>query len=176
MGGNVALHFALAHPERVSALILADVGAGSDEGEAFGARVEALAAALERDGIGAFVAAGLANPLFARFTGRGPGAERLLRACLSANPARGLAHTARGVLARRPGIYALEPRLRELAVPTLLVVGEHDEPCRKPHRFMAETVPGAREVVLPDAGHLSNLEAPEAFDRAVEAFLADRPE
>jgi pimeloyl-ACP methyl ester carboxylesterase len=85
--------------------------------------------------------------------------------------ARGLAHTAREVLAKRPTIYSLAPRLRELSVLTLLIVGEHDEPCVKVHRFMADTIPGARHVVIPGVGHLTNLEAPDAFNRAAARFL-----
>jgi pimeloyl-ACP methyl ester carboxylesterase len=87
--------------------------------------------------------------------------------------ARGLAHTAREVLTRRPSIYSLAPRLRGLSVPTLLIVGEHDEPCVKVHRFMAETIPGARHVVIPGVGHLTNLEAPDTFNRVVAEFLRE---
>ena len=56
-------------------------------------------------------------------------------------------------------------------MPTLLIVGEHDEPCVKVHRFMADTIPGARQLVIPGVGHLTNLEAPDAFNRAVTRFL-----
>ena len=87
--------------------------------------------------------------------------------------ARGLAHTGREVLTKRPSIYSLAPRLRELSVPTLLIVGEHDEPCVKVHRFMADTIPGARHVLIPGVGHLTNLEAPDAFNRAVTRFLRE---
>jgi pimeloyl-ACP methyl ester carboxylesterase len=173
MGGNIALNFALAHPERVTALVVADTGAGSDEAADWIATVHALADALERDGLEAFVDAALANPLFARYAARGPAAERFIRSCLMTHRARGLAHTGREVLAKRPSIYALAERLRALRVPTLLIVGEHDEPCVKVHRFMAETIPGARHLVIPSAGHLTNLEAPAAFNRAVARFLRE---
>ncbi|MGC0333406.1 pimeloyl-ACP methyl ester carboxylesterase [Streptomyces sp. SAI-170] len=62
--------------------------------------------------------------------------------------------------------------LAEIAVPTLLVWGELD--ARSPlsvARAFQEAIAGARLVVLPGAGHVSNLEAPEEFDRAVRAFL-----
>ncbi len=118
-----------------------------------------------------FADAALANPLFARYVAQGPAAERFIRSCLMTHRARGLAHTAREVLAKRPTIYSLAPRLRDLSVPTLLIVGEDDEPCLKVHRFMADTIPGARHVVIPGVGHLTNLEAPYAFNRAVTTFL-----
>lgn len=172
MGGNIALNFALAHPEMVSALIVADTGAGSDGGPDWNAGSLAYATTLDARGMEAFADQACANPLFARYLAQGPEAERVLRACLMTHRARGLAHTAREVLARRPSIYALEPGLRALRVPTLLIVGEHDEACRAVHRFMAATIPGARSVVLPGVGHLTNLEAPAAFNAGVRRFLA----
>jgi pimeloyl-ACP methyl ester carboxylesterase len=171
MGGNIALNFALAHPEMVSGLVVADTGAGSDETADWVTTVHALVDVLERDGLEGFADAALANPLFARYAAHGPAAERFIRSCLMTHRARGLAHTAREVLAKRPTIYSLAPRLRDLSVPTLLIVGEDDEPCVKVHRFMADTIPGARHVLIPGVGHLSNLEAPHTFNRAITAFL-----
>ena len=173
MGGNIALNFALAHPEMVTALVVADTGAGSDDTADWVATVHAFADVLERDGLEAFADAALSNPLFVRYVAQGPAAERFIRSCLMTHRARGLAHTAREVLAKRPTIYSLAPRLRELSVPTLLIVGEHDEPCVKVHRFMADTIPGARHVLIPGVGHLTNLEAPDAFNRAVTTFLRE---
>jgi pimeloyl-ACP methyl ester carboxylesterase len=171
MGGNIALNFALAHPAMVTALIVADTGAGSDEAADWASTVHAFADALERDGLEVFADAAIANPLFGRYVAQGPAAERFIRSCLVTHRARGLAHTGREVLTKRPSIYSLGPRLRQLAVPTLLIVGEHDEPCVKVHRFMAETIPGARHVVIPGVGHLTNLEAPDVFNREVARFL-----
>jgi len=173
MGGNIALNFALAHPEMVSALVVADTGAGSDETADWVATVHAFADVLERDGLEAFADAALSNPLFARYAAQGQAAERFIRSCLMTHRARGLAHTAREVLAKRPAIYSLALRLRELTVPTLLIVGEHDEPCVKVHRFMADTIPRARHVLIRGVGHLTNLEAPEAFNRALTTFLRE---
>jgi pimeloyl-ACP methyl ester carboxylesterase len=171
MGGNIALNFALAHPEMVTALIVADTGAGSDAAADWVATVRGLADALERDGPEAFADAAMANPLFGRYVAQGPAAERFIRSCLMTHRARGLAHTGREVLTKRPSLYALAPRLRALAIPTLLIVGEHDEPCVKVHRFLADTIPGARHVVIPGVGHLTNLEAPDVFNREVARFL-----
>jgi pimeloyl-ACP methyl ester carboxylesterase len=171
MGGNVALTFAMTYPERVTALVVADTGAGSDDPAAWRAAAGAWADVLEGGGVEAFAEAALQNPLFARYAGRAPEAERFIRTCLMTHRARGLAHTAREVLAGRPSIYTLEARLRELRVPTLLIVGEHDEPCVTVHRFMAATIPGARSLVLPGVGHLTNLEAPAAFNAALRRFL-----
>jgi pimeloyl-ACP methyl ester carboxylesterase len=172
MGGNIALNFALAHPEVVGGLIVADTGAGSDSTADWVGLVHALADTLDRGGVEAFVDDAFAHPLFARYVSQGPHAERFLRTCLMTHRAHGLAATAREVLAKRPTIYALEPRLRDLRVPTLLVVGEHDEPCRAVHRFMATTIPGATSAVIRGVGHLTNLEAPARFNALVRRFLS----
>jgi pimeloyl-ACP methyl ester carboxylesterase len=65
--------------------------------------------------------------------------------------------------------------LTGIDVPTLVIVGEHDgvtppEAARKLH----EHIGGSRLVVIPEAGHLSSLEAPEAFNGALAEFLGSR--
>jgi pimeloyl-ACP methyl ester carboxylesterase len=174
MGGNIALNFALAHPSMAAALIVADTGAGSDGAAGWVADVHAFADVLDHDGIEAFADMAATNPLFARYISQGPEAERFIRSCLMTHRAHGLANTAREVLAKRPSLYALETRLRSLEVPTLLVVGARDTACLRVHRFMAKTIPGATQVVLPGIGHLTNLEAPGAFNAVLRRFLAGR--
>jgi pimeloyl-ACP methyl ester carboxylesterase len=78
------------------------------------------------------------------------------------------------VQAKRPSIYALEPQLRGLEMPVLLIVGEHDDACLPVHGFMGRTIPNAAHHVLAGAGHLTNLEAPEAFNRLVAEFIDAR--
>jgi pimeloyl-ACP methyl ester carboxylesterase len=172
MGGNIALNFALAHPEMVSKLIVADTGAGSESPGDWAASSQAYAQTLETHGMEAFADLAGASPLFARYLATSPAAERFIRSCLMTHRARGLAHTAREVLIKRPSIYALEPRLRQLRVPTLLIVGEYDEPCLKTHRFMADCIQGSTHLVIRNVGHLTNLEAPAGFNAAVKRFLA----
>jgi pimeloyl-ACP methyl ester carboxylesterase len=62
--------------------------------------------------------------------------------------------------------------LREIRVPTLVVVGDQDAitpPAES--EMMASTIPGATLVKIPGAGHLSNLENPQAFTSAIRDFL-----
>jgi pimeloyl-ACP methyl ester carboxylesterase len=171
MGGNVVLNFAIAHPERVSALILADTGAGSDHTARMLTRSLEGADVLESGGIEAYVDWAMSHPAFARFASTGPEEERFIRSCLMTNRAHGIALSTRGVQAKRPSIYVLEPQLRKLEMPVLLIVGEHDDACLPVHAFMGRTIPEAGHHVLPGAGHLTNLEAPEAFNRLVAEFL-----
>jgi len=67
-------------------------------------------------------------------------------------------------------------RLKEISCPTLVIVGEQDagtpvEMAREIHA----AIPGAELVIIPSAAHLSNIEQPGAFNRAIGAFLARHP-
>ncbi len=171
MGGNIALNFALAFPDMVDGLIVCDTGAGSDNTEEWIANCEAWARLLEREGIEAFADVMLAHPLLARYAAQGPEAVRQMRSLVTTHRARGLAHTLSGVLARRPTIYSLEPKLRQLRIPTLLIVGELDEPCVKVHRFMGDAIAGSEQIVIKGVGHMTNLEDPATFNAVVTQFL-----
>src|SRR3989442_664819 len=113
----------------------------------------------------------VAHPLFARYVAQGPEAERLVPSSLMTPRGPGLPPTPPPGFAKRRRVSSLDARLRALGMPTLLIVGEYDTPCLKPHRFMADVMPKARHVVLRGVGHLTNLEAPAAFNAAVKSFL-----
>ncbi|OBK51675.1 alpha/beta fold hydrolase [Mycobacterium sp. 1081908.1] len=67
------------------------------------------------------------------------------------------------------------PRLGEIAVPTAVMVGSADRTTPTSHsRRLAEGIPGARLVTVPDAGHLLNWEAPDELIKVVESFPAQR--
>ena len=77
---------------------------------------------------------------------------------------------AQRALATRPDCT---PWLSEIRVPTLLIVGEHDvisTPAEM--QGMAAAIPGARCVVIPNAGHMAPLEQPEPVNAALREFLA----
>ena len=59
------------------------------------------------------------------------------------------------------------------SVPTLVITGAEDEmiPVEESRR-MASAVPGAQLIIVPGAGHLANLEQPEAFNDALKNFLS----
>jgi non-heme chloroperoxidase len=63
------------------------------------------------------------------------------------------------------------PRLGEIAVPTVVMVGSADRTTPPNHsRRLADRIPGARLVTIPDAGHLLNWEAPDELVKAIESF------
>jgi pimeloyl-ACP methyl ester carboxylesterase len=86
----------------------------------------------------------------------------------------GLARAARGILAQHDA-RVLES-LPAIAVPTLVVVGEHDTPFLAGSRYMAEKIPGAKLEVIANAAHSPAAEQSEVFSRVVAEFLrAVRP-
>jgi pimeloyl-ACP methyl ester carboxylesterase len=78
----------------------------------------------------------------------------------------------RGVQMKRKTIFDLEPELKRLEVPSLVVVGDQDEPCLEPSLFMKRHIPHAGLVVLPMTGHTANIEEPALFNLHVSEFLA----
>jgi pimeloyl-ACP methyl ester carboxylesterase len=61
--------------------------------------------------------------------------------------------------------------LATIRVPTLIVVGDQDQPFVAPSEYMAKKISGARLEVIPGAGHSSNLDQPETFNRVLREFL-----
>jgi pimeloyl-ACP methyl ester carboxylesterase len=82
----------------------------------------------------------------------------------------GLAHAARGILRQRDA--AVLEHLPDIDVPTLVVVGERDEPFLNGSRYMAERIPGAEILTIAGAAHAPMVSHPDAFLAGVEAFLA----
>src|SRR5262249_40931819 len=76
---------------------------------------------------------------------------------------------ARGIMAQH-GSHVIDS-LPDICVPTLVLVGAGDQPFLAASEYMAAKIPGARKVVIPDAGHTANVDQPEAFNRAVLELL-----
>ncbi len=151
MGGYESLRFYLRHPEMVAALILMDTGPGYRNPvrrEAWNRQQEERAKLLETQGVEA-VAVGTPRDL-------------------TQNPI-GLAHMARKVVAQHDSLVI--ESLGEIKVPTLLLVGERDTAFLQAGDYMSKTVPGARYLLVPEAGHASNVDNAESVNRAVLDFL-----
>lgn len=166
MGGMVALQAAIAAPQRVRALVLAD-SAGGFGPEARGAWQERIAA-VERDGV-----APLVETMMGRWFTEG---FRRQAAGEVADVAGRLARTSPvGYLGACAAIrdFDLRERLADIRCPTLVLCGENDPSTPLPlSRQLAETIPGARLVVFPGANHLPHFEMPDRFNAEVDDFLA----
>ena len=165
MGGRIALHVALAHPERVSRLVLVATTAGipdPDERAARRAADEALAAEIERGTIKEFTSRWTAQPLFARTP---PQAAAFWRSDLLRNDPRALAAALRGL---GPGAMTpLWDRLGELTMPATVLAGERDARFATAGRHLAARLPAARLLIVPGGGHGLPREAPQAVAAAI---------
>jgi 2-succinyl-6-hydroxy-2,4-cyclohexadiene-1-carboxylate synthase len=168
LGGRLALHVGLAHPRRVSRLILVSATAGiADEVERVARREEdeALAAQLEAGTIEEFADRWGRQPLF---RGQSPAVAAAAREDRLRNRPAGLAAALRGL-----GRGAMEPlwtRLGELRMPMTAIVGERDAKFRKLAERMVAEIPDAELLVVPGVGHAVHLEAPAL----VAAAIAER--
>src|SRR4051794_31394769 len=160
MGGRIALHVALAHPEGVTRLVLVAATAGirePDERNARRAADEALAAEIERGTIEEVAARWTAQPLFARTP---PQAAAFWRADLLRNDPQALAAALRGLGA---GVMTpLWDRLGELTMPATVLAGERDGRFATAGRHLAAGLPAARLLIVPGGGHGLLREAPQA--------------
>ncbi|HLY30775.1 MAG TPA: alpha/beta fold hydrolase [Ktedonobacterales bacterium] len=177
MGGGIAIDFTLTHPEMVAALIPMAAGISgrppSPELIAAGERVDQ---ALERDGVDA------ANELEMQIWVDGPKrtpdqVDPTVRKRIAEMNRRALE---RGSEFERAQYQGLEPpaigRLSEVHTPTLVIVGDGDQPSViESCALIAQQVPGAREVIMPGLAHAPNMERPEEFNQLVLDFLAGLP-
>jgi 2-succinyl-6-hydroxy-2,4-cyclohexadiene-1-carboxylate synthase len=169
MGGRIALHRALAEPDRWPALVLVGVSAGVDDAAARRTADEELADWIERHPIEEVVARWEAQPVFATQSKELVDAQRSGR--LSHAPAE-LAALLRGF-----GQGAMPPvwdRLPELEVPVLLLAGELDAKYIAAGERMGALLPNGTFAAIPDAGHAPHLEQPDAVAAELSAFLDER--
>lgn len=168
MGGYILLRALEREPGRFRAAVLCDTRAEADSDEGRLSRAAAIRR-IREEGVGRFADGFLASVLAPGTAERSPGLVAGLRRVILANPPAGL----RGHLLAMATRTDTTASLSRIAVPTLVVVGAEDA-LTPPDgaRAMAARIPGARTVEIPGAGHLSSVEAPGAFDRALGEFLA----
>jgi pimeloyl-ACP methyl ester carboxylesterase len=170
-GARVALAVALAHPGRLAGLVLD--GPPDEAGTGVDARdpdfsVDGYCELVAARGADAFREAWQAHPLM-RLYGAAPEAAARLTRMLARYPARDLASPA----APTPPHGAAA--LARLALPVLIINGEFDTPHRRrAAEAIVRALPEAEHVVLQGAGHLPNLDDPDAYNGALRAFLARR--
>jgi pimeloyl-ACP methyl ester carboxylesterase len=155
LGGYLSLLFRLEYPERCSGIVLVDCGPGFKRDDAraqWNELAESRAHMFENGGLEAL--------------------DRTRTEIKDAphRDAAGLARAARGILAQRNA--AVINSLPEIDVPALVVVGDRDERFIPGSQYMASKIPGADLFVVPDAGHASNMDQPDAFNDRLREFLA----
>jgi pimeloyl-ACP methyl ester carboxylesterase len=151
--------------------VLAGIGAGSDDVTAFRSNTQAMANALRKGGMDV-IARQLAlapNRVQLHNKDRRSWTEWLRR--LRDHEAVGAADTLQHFHGTRPALYEFEAQFRNLAVPTLIVLGDEDTPCIAPSLFLKRVLPAAGLWICPRTGHAIQLEEPALFNEAVQAFI-----
>ena len=174
MGGFATLHFGLSYPDRARSLVVAGVGYGAekDQRERFRNEAVVIANKLEKEGMAAFAEAYAYGPTRVQFENKDPRGFAEFKQQLAEHSAKGAANTQLGVQRERPSIFDLEPQLKTLKVPTLILNGDEDWPCLLPGVFMKRMIPSAALQLIPNSGHTINIEEPDAFNAALAAFWA----
>ena len=169
MGGYVALALGRRAPARVGGLVLANTRATADSVEGLAARDRMIALA-GREG-----PAGVAREMLPKLLGETtrrdqPELAGVLRQLIERNSSAGIISAIRAMKGRTDST----PVLRAIACPTLIVAGAEDAVIPDAEsETLHQAIPGATRVVIPRAGHLSNLEAPVAFNAALADFLGE---
>jgi pimeloyl-ACP methyl ester carboxylesterase len=170
MGGALAIDFALAHPERISKLVLVGSAIGGFAFKPEHAHLFSEAASARKAGdLDALNQAMLKLFLDGPKRPRGYVAEPLRKLFLEMN-----GRALRSDFEKAPpeqDALAVR-RLHEIAEPTLVVVGDQDVPTvLEAADLLMNSIPDVRKAVIHDAAHLPNLEHPEEFNRLVLDFL-----
>ncbi len=166
MGGYVALAFAKAYPQALRGLVLVGTKAGADTTEGATAR-RATVEKVRADGISVVVDAMAPKMLSAGTTNTAMVAA--VRGFMASSKSEGVIGALLG-MAERPDARAW---LSEIRVPTLVMAGTEDTiipPSES--EAMAKAIPGAQLQLIPKAGHLVAFEQADAFNQALNDWLA----
>jgi len=171
MGSHTALNFGLAHPGRCRGLVAAGAGTGSADPDLFRGEADERANSLVRNGM-AGQETYLAGTTRIRFQEKDPAGWEESARLFRGHSVEGSANTLRGFQGRRPSLYSLEAELHRLLVPTLMIVGDEDDPCLEPALYLKRTIPRSGVLMLPQTGHACNIEEPALFNQALSDFFA----
>jgi pimeloyl-ACP methyl ester carboxylesterase len=168
MGGYIALALWKHWPQRVGRLLLADTRAIADTDEVRQIRQQQAAEVLAT-GIGIIVEGILPRLLHPDALTQRPELVAFLRQMMGRSSQAGVVAALRGMAARPD----MTPELPNIRVPTLVLVGEADAISRPDEmRAIAQAIPSSQFVQIADAGHLTPLEQPAAFNASVQTFLS----
>ena len=169
MGAYTALHVGLENPERCLSLAALGCGWGSNpaERDASTRTCKEIARMFQSEPI-EVAAANYAGAAMRRtLQAKDPRGFAEFQRMLAEHSATGSALTMLNLQLKRPTLWDLETRLRDLTVPLLVIVGDEDFPCLDGSLFLKRVVPTAGLLVIPRAGHTINTEEPAAVNGAL---------
>ena len=171
IGGLVSLCYALAHADRVRALVLINTGPGFRNPEALArwrSMLEKAARRMEERGLSGYLEGRRAKDEILGLDPKSEAAGCALDGTLLSS-VDGLTRFARGVAGPVPNLV---DSLHLIQAPTLVLVGALDRAFQRAGEVMAAKLPNATHRSIPDAGHVVNLDRPADFASALTEFLA----
>src|SRR5499433_2758186 len=174
MGGYSTLMVGLKYPQRALSLTLAGAGSGSERWITEEFRKNSRATAQEFETRGAIEVSKTYGTSQARipFLVKDPRGFGEFQQHLAQHSAQGSAYTSRGFQGARPSVYDFEAEITRVKLPTLIIVGDEDEPCIEPSLFFKQSIPASGLAMFPKTGHVVNLEEPALFNETLGDFLA----
>lgn len=168
MGGMIALEFALAHQEMLRALVLVDTAPGPFNMHIL-TDVDEIEKVARSQGMGGVFEYNLSrNPVMAMEIAKAPENREIYLREYLVNDVDGYVNSLRALRNRR----SLIGRLGEIRVPTLIFVGDRDEPFLEPAQVMRDGIPNAELVTISNCGHSPHIEFPDEFNRILGDFLS----
>ncbi len=172
MGGYTALMLGLEHADRCLSVVSAGAGSGSAKVTRAAFIADCLANAEHFETAGKIDAETMGHSATRiQLHNKDPFGWARFVAHLAEHPAQGAANTLRKVQASRPSLYDFEVGFAASKIPTLLIVGDEDEPCLDVNLWLKRVMPVAQLAILPSTGHAVSLEEPALFDTLVERFI-----
>lgn len=169
MGGYVALNFIRIFPEKVLALILADTSAAADSEEKRESRFSLVEKVREK-GIEILIDEMLPNVISAYTKASNKELVATLESEFKKVSKNGVIASSLGMAERKDHTEFLS----KIDVPTLLVFGEEDKVTNlDAAKTLNSEIDNSTLITIPNAGHYSNLEQPDLFNKAVIDFLGE---
>lgn len=167
MGGYASFAFWRRHRDRVRALVLADTRAGADNEDTLARRRDLIEVA-RTQGSTAVANLQIASLIGKTAREKQPDTYDAVHRMMAQARADGIVGALEAMMLRPDSTSTLAT----ITVPTLIIVGDEDVPTPvKESRAMHEKIPGSRLEVIAQAGHLTNLERPAAFNHLLTEFV-----
>lgn len=173
MGGYTALQLGRLHPGRLRSIMAVSAGSGSEPAKRASYLEEAkvVAGQLRTRGAAAVGAQMATGPSRIQLRRRSEAAWQEFVDQLAGHSAEGLALTVLGIQASRPSLWELTDDFSRMTIPLLVVNGDEDEACLPAGLLLKRTAPACGMLVLPNSGHLPNLEDERQFNDIARWFI-----
>jgi len=175
MGATAGLEFAIRHPGKATALVIAAGGGGGstdpDAKKRFKEECEAFAQRIAKEGMPAMAELYCTSSARNTYRYKDPRGWAEFKQQFADGSATGHAMTMRGVQGSRVPFFERTEELKKIAEPMLVVIGDEDDSTHSLAVHLKQHVARSGVLELPKCGHTMNLEEPAAFNTAVQDFL-----